>query len=954
MANPHHTAQLAVDPTTPSKLLAKLYVTDPDLRPRLATNPALPGDLLRELGSTGKAHIRRRVAANPNTPPDLLLQLAAHFPRQFLNNPIFPLLLLENPLLFSEIPRTTLCGLLKMEEMPEEFLAWAAESGETNVIKALLRNPRVTKEMLVKMRATHRWLAEQIDHHVGWDGRAVDLKQIEITLRATTLLALPVAIRQKLAQNPDTPVEYLEYFASDPDSEVRKAVAGNPSLPQTVIDLLVRAGSTPNFCNFVDPDPSMSVEELEHLAQSGHWAKILVIRHPNTPISVADQLATHSGIGEAMAGNPGTSAKILEQLATHRDLAIRTAVASNPSTPINILDQFATHGDLVIRQAMAANNLVPEEILIQLATDNDAKVRLLVANHPRRPQHLIDLLVRAGSTADLRNLGYPDLTLAASNLEYLCTLGHWARWLAALHPNTPVATLEALCRDSDEPVFTAAVAHPALPVNILQVLAADTSHKVHIPAAARLQSIASDPGIEPMCLSQLAIHDLDGIYAAVVRNPMAPPPLLAQLTVPKSLRKTVAQHPYTPIPLLLALSKQGTEEAISRLASLACNPLADRHLLEELATHRATEIRTAVANNPQAPVEILEKLSADRNLNIRLAVASNPHTPVEVLVKLSTEKVAAVRGAVVNNPNRPQSLINLLIKAGSSPTLQELTPPDPSVLPQELAYLSTLGHWARLLAARHPNAPAAILEKLSTERDLPIREAVASHRYTPVEVLERLASSNNSRRIRHAISSNPSTPLEFLAKIGLTAVASHPGTSVETLVQLAHHRNWQVRVAVARNPSSPAELLTTLAASSSWQVCAVVATNPNTPTETLVQLATEPDLEIPKALLTHPHLPEPVIAALASSRFLSIRSGVVTHASVTSKVLIRSTHPEQRLLGMLHPDCPVGYLVRNARRDDWRIRFAIAIHPNTPPNTLKILARDGDRRVQTAAARRLA
>ena len=61
-----------------------------------------------------------------------------------------------------------------------------------------------------------------------------------------------------------------------------------------------------------------------------------------------------------------------------------------------------------------------------------------------------------------------------------------------------------------------------------------------------------------------------------------------------------------------------------------------------------------------------------------------------------------------------------------------------------------------------------------------------------------------------------------------------------------------------------------------------------------------------------------------------------------------------RLIAMLHPEYPVPALARHFRSSDWRERCAIAQNPSTPPNTLAILAREGNRVVRAAAKENLA
>lgn len=64
---------------------------------QLAASPDTSPEQLRELAAISSKSISFRVAANPNTPIDVLWKLGTKFPKQLLENPVLPLLLLENP-----------------------------------------------------------------------------------------------------------------------------------------------------------------------------------------------------------------------------------------------------------------------------------------------------------------------------------------------------------------------------------------------------------------------------------------------------------------------------------------------------------------------------------------------------------------------------------------------------------------------------------------------------------------------------------------------------------------------------------------------------------------------------------------------------------------------------------------------------------------------------------------
>src|ERR687885_2541233 len=88
--------QEAGNELTSSDRLTKLTTDSNELARQVALNPSTPPELLQKLAKSGNATTRLHVAANPNTPTKVLLNLGSEFPEALLDNPIFPLLLLEN------------------------------------------------------------------------------------------------------------------------------------------------------------------------------------------------------------------------------------------------------------------------------------------------------------------------------------------------------------------------------------------------------------------------------------------------------------------------------------------------------------------------------------------------------------------------------------------------------------------------------------------------------------------------------------------------------------------------------------------------------------------------------------------------------------------------------------------------------------------------------------------
>ena len=64
---------------------------------KLAQDENTAIDILSDLAKNEDYTTRQYVAANPNTPIEVLLSICFEFPIEVINNPIIPLLILENP-----------------------------------------------------------------------------------------------------------------------------------------------------------------------------------------------------------------------------------------------------------------------------------------------------------------------------------------------------------------------------------------------------------------------------------------------------------------------------------------------------------------------------------------------------------------------------------------------------------------------------------------------------------------------------------------------------------------------------------------------------------------------------------------------------------------------------------------------------------------------------------------
>jgi hypothetical protein len=389
--------QEAVDEKTSSDRLLELARLSIELAQRVAKNPRTPPDLLRELGNSRDYTTRKNVAANPNTPTEVLLKLGAEFPEQLLDNPIFSLLLLENPNLIEQIPRTTLLSLLKCETVPASFLERAANKRDREVYLALATNARTSKAVLEKLVESHdAEISEVARLHVNWAGE----------------------------------------MTSGWDEAAREAIGttdlraiGTTDLAQSKLSSLGKRGFIPNFA-------------IAKLARHKDWGiRSFVAQNPSTPANLLEQLAQdeEKGVRGSVARNPNAPANVLEQLAQDRDNDVRKNVARNPNTPVKVLEQLAQDKDHHVRGFVAQNPNAPVNFFLEAMLKDDV---------PDSTPSLIRFLVLLHSQT-------PSETLA----DNLGSQAWLERYAIAQNPNTSTDILKALAKDANRIVRAAAKAN---------------------------------------------------------------------------------------------------------------------------------------------------------------------------------------------------------------------------------------------------------------------------------------------------------------------------------------------------------------------------------------------------------------------------------------------------------------------------------------------------------------
>lgn len=395
------------------------------------------------------------------------------------------------------------------------------------------------------------------------------------------------------------------------------------------------------------------------------------------------------------------------------------------------------------------------------------------------------------------------------------------------------------------------------------------------------------------------------------QSPMTPPERLAELSQrdEKNIQRALSQNPSTPLDPLFNLGakypKELFENPILPLLLLE-NPAyfagvngslvlawlrssaAPEFLLVSAATHPSPRVRAAIADHPNTPVPLLQRLAEDRDSNIRYAVATNPKLPASIGERLALDQDTQVRRGLLRRPKLSTRAIALLATDKEGPIRQEalkhpampaeltellqkmaVEPPDLSFSQEQLSYLSTLGAWGRLFAAKHPHSTSALLAPLAEDPWEEVRAAIAAHPNTANEQRERLAAENAYRVLR-AIASSLHTPISLLERLarerrGLSYLAENPNTPAALLSRLAAIDLSQCGAGIMRNPNAPKDLRWKILrdhSAYSYSYRASAAESPYTEAKTLQWLALDWSPYVRSRAAKNPALPNDFLQLL--------------------------------------------------------------------------------------------
>lgn len=460
---------------------------------------------------------------------------------------------------------------------------------------------------------------------------------------------------------------------------------------------------------------------------------------------------------------------------------------------------------------------------------------------------------------------------------------------------------------------------------------------------------ARDPETSAETLATLAGKD-EATNRLLARHPNAGPELLMELSHSKdrSTRKAVCLNPNTPRDVLLDLAPQFPGDFF-------LNPAFDWLLLEdpEFLFKLDAGVLKNILKREDCPVSFMTWAVANGQEQQKLAVAMNPAAPAELVAKLASSRGAvgaAGKGrtrAQVDDVDLDQAYVTEVQKALSDVSLEEVKsawkrgtvggPQWPWLGLECRLELMGLPMIVMLCAALPLHK-----EAFASDPRVELRHGAARLIRDAPALLERL-SQDRVILVREAVASNPSCPSALLARLlgatqpGVRAAAvRNRGVSTENLVAMAADPSSEVRFAVCGSPRTPRSVLEILARDSAAMVrklaarrlqeLADPALDPETLAEDLEAIARDARDGVKAKLAGNPSTPLHLLSEYAELGRPAIAEALCRNPAVPSALLVRAYAIRLNAIGpkvatgiLSDKDCPTEIAALVAARA-WRDR----------------------------------
>ncbi len=742
----------------------------------------------------------------------------------------------------------------------------------------------------------------------------------------------------------------LQAFLDRPESlinqslEFQLAVANYLQTPCQLLKVLVNNSGYPQVVEAAKLHVNLAGEVGEN------WRKVAEIAIKNAPLEQNDKL-----VAELLKIAPVPEYLISEWIPGDRLIE----GLENPYLPqtdkIKLLERLADSTIIEERLKAAAHNDTPKETLEILAGDLELPIRIAVKYRDDGFDDLIEVIESQHEVAsDWETLQSELIKLAESKWS-------WIRQAVARNFNAPVEVLGKLAGDGEERVQLAVARNLAAPGEVLDLLVNHGFGEV-------TQSIAKHPNASENALVKLLPRYEDFIEGRIKPIDNLPQPLkfIQNLDTPSSV-----------------LEKIDLNDCLSSWKEkLARHPNVSKKLLEKLSEEKSPVIRLAVFQNIKTPEYIrnliLEELLDFKNKkykydkesyfiyfkDIWIGLANSQTTPSDVLTKLAynISYSNSVLIALLINHNTPENLRQKLLQTLLSLPESEKSYPDWQIYlaiafnssiseNEQLEYLNkaiNLSDKAQLILARHPKAPAYILEQLANTTYI---NYVAENPNTPAHVLRKLIK-HRCDNVRQCVVKNPSTPPDALIEL------IHQ--SYFKLGHFAYQTYEELSTLAYEYPNFPKKELYSVLLDkeiseenqNSLSLGYIVRNHKNISqfkdyisknkdTQTYNHRSVKPDIR-PEYCL--PKKISPTLKGLTR-----LYNSETDDLPTLLSEYVKSSVPFVRYISLIHPLIPIEFLQQHSQSLLWWERYAIATNSATPLKIRETLTEDCNCIVKAAA-----
>lgn len=320
-----------------------------------ARNEKTQPKILAELAKNRDKLTRKYVASNPNTPIESLEILGKEFPERIIANPIFNLLLLENPSSYF----VRLC-LARSLTTAKETLIKLADFEQITVkdIKIIYAIARPQNTPIIILEKLLNWYP---DFYFLYSS---GISHWTITDRIACLIA----------KNQKTPSYLLTKIAEERSNNIHRRLPSNKIYPQT----RERLRNSIDFKIFIAiaSHQNTSSEILEYLAvENCPLIHQILLKHPNVSLKAVDLVRFRQG---KLKKTP----YFLEELALDKRAEVRAFVASYPDTPISSVQLLTKDRALLVLLAIVRKPNIPTIILEELAKQSNKEIHKAILKHP--------------------------------------------------------------------------------------------------------------------------------------------------------------------------------------------------------------------------------------------------------------------------------------------------------------------------------------------------------------------------------------------------------------------------------------------------------------------------------------------------------------------------------------------------------------------------------------------